>query len=292
MGKVQTFLGLRKTQFLCYTSPLMVYTAKLVIRDIVTAKPNQLIYEVANAMKERNTGSVIVAEQGNKPVGIFTERDLCRKVVANGLDVLKIRASEVMTKNIISINAADPIERAFEALAAGRFRHVPVIEKQEVVGMVSLSDLAKLLCTKLEIFTTKNNAKMSYTARLLLRDVVTVDPYEFVFKAANIMKERNTGSVIVAQEGTKPLGIFTERDLCRNVVAGGLAPLSTKISAVMNKTIVSIDVSDPLEKAFEILAAGQCRHVPIMEGEEVAGMVSLTDMVKLLHTKWSANSSS
>lgn len=123
----------------------MAYTARLLIHEVVTVKPSATAAEAARVLKASNIGAVIVAETGAKPLGIFTERDLCRRVVADGLDPAKTAVSAVMTKDVLSVDASDPLDRVFEQLSDGRFRHLPITEGGNVVGIVSLTDLAKVL---------------------------------------------------------------------------------------------------------------------------------------------------
>lgn len=122
----------------------MAYTAKILIRDVVTAGKNDSVSQAARLMKKANVGCVIVTE-GKKPVGIFTERDLLNRVVAEGLDPAKIPLAKIMTPSPVTIDAAKPLDQVFNLLAEGRFRHVPITDDGELVGIVSLSDLAKVL---------------------------------------------------------------------------------------------------------------------------------------------------
>ena len=122
---------------------------------------------------------------------------------------------------------------------------------------------------------------MTQTAKALMKDVVCVSPKDTVSKAAKIMKKANIGSVFVG-EMAEPMGIFTERDVTRRVIAEGLDPAKTKVDSVMTKKLVSVDSSEPLEKVFECLAKGQFRHLPVTEGGKVVGILSLTDLVKVL----------
>lgn len=122
----------------------MPYTAKLLIRDVVAVKPNQTVQDVAKVMKKANIGSVVVGDKA-KPQGIFTERDVSRRVVAEGLDPAETPVSAVMTKKLISVDAAEPLDKVFEVLSDGKFRHLPITDRGEVVGIVSLTDLGKVL---------------------------------------------------------------------------------------------------------------------------------------------------
>lgn len=122
---------------------------------------------------------------------------------------------------------------------------------------------------------------MSETAKVLMRDVVSVPPGTTVTEAAKLMKKSNIGSVFVGDK-QRPDGIFTERDLARKVVAEGLDPHTTTVADAMTRKLVTVESSEPLSAVFRCLAKGQFRHLPITEGGRVVGIVSLTDLAKIL----------
>jgi CBS domain-containing protein len=122
---------------------------------------------------------------------------------------------------------------------------------------------------------------MSDTAKVLMRDVVSVPPETTVAEAAKLMKKSNIGSVFVGDK-ERPDGIFTERDLARKVVAEGLDPRTTTVADAMTRKLVTVESSEPLSSVFRCLAKGQFRHLPITEGGRVVGIVSLTDLAKVL----------
>lgn len=122
---------------------------------------------------------------------------------------------------------------------------------------------------------------MPLNAKLLIRDVRTVAPGDSVLDAAKIMADSNIGSVVVV-EMQRPVGLFTERDLVQRVIAKGLEPKATKVSQVMTSRPVTVESTEPLDKVFERLAEGKFRHLPVTEGGKVVGIVSLTDLTKVL----------
>ena len=122
----------------------MAFTAKLLICDVVCVPSSQTVAEAAKVMKKANIGAVIVGSMG-KPEGIITERDILMRVVAEGLEPAKTRVAEVMTKQLITVDAGAPLDKVFERLAQGSFRHLPITDSGKVVGIVSLSDLSKVL---------------------------------------------------------------------------------------------------------------------------------------------------
>jgi len=114
---------------------------------LVTASPNASIYEAAKKMAQHNVGSVVVVDQNNKIIGIFTERDLV-KAVANSID-LNTELEKVMTKNPITIDYDEYIEKAILIMRENNIRHLPVVNKEgKFIGMISLRDLSKMLTTE------------------------------------------------------------------------------------------------------------------------------------------------
>lgn len=122
---------------------------------------------------------------------------------------------------------------------------------------------------------------MAHTADILKKSVVSISPKDSVAAAARVMKEKNIGSILVGDPAT-PSGIFTERDIARRVVADGLDPRKTPVSAVMTKKFVTVESHESLERVFACLAKGQFRHLPITEGGKVVGIMSLSDLAKVL----------
>jgi len=120
------------------------YKAKLLQCDVVTVSPEETIQNVARLMRKKRIGSVIVTE-GEKIVGVFTERDLANKIVPDGVDCKKTAVSEHMTREPLTVDREEPLQKVFELLSRRRFRHVPITDDGKPVGMVSLSDFAGVL---------------------------------------------------------------------------------------------------------------------------------------------------
>ncbi|MFA5141229.1 MAG: CBS domain-containing protein [Elusimicrobiota bacterium] len=122
----------------------MEHTAALLVRELVTVAPGQTVRDVVRLMKSKHVGCVIVTE-GGKVAGIFSERDLVNRVVGEGLDPSSTAVSRVMTRDPVVVGVAQPLEEVFAVLARRRFRHVPIVDGDRPVGMVSLSDFAAVL---------------------------------------------------------------------------------------------------------------------------------------------------
>lgn len=108
-------------------------------RPLITINENATVFDAAVLMAENKVGSLIV-EGHELLVGIFTERDLLSKVVAAGKEVKTVLIKEVMSRNIVGIEADKPLCHALHLMHQYNFRHVPVFENGNVIGIVSARD--------------------------------------------------------------------------------------------------------------------------------------------------------
>jgi CBS domain-containing protein len=108
-------------------------------QQIVTASENTTVSEAATLMKQSKVGAIMVVEEG-RLMGVFTERDALFRVLAEGRDAQTTRLAAVMTANPQTIGADKPFGHALHMMFEGGFRHVPVVEDEKPVGMVSSRD--------------------------------------------------------------------------------------------------------------------------------------------------------
>src|SRR5580765_4595253 len=108
----------------------------------VTASPSELISEAAARMRDRGVGSVIVCD-GTRAIGILTERDLVR-FAASGADASATKVSEWMTEDPDTVASTVEVTEAWRSLAEHKYRHIPVVDDNELVGVVSMRDLMRI----------------------------------------------------------------------------------------------------------------------------------------------------
>ena len=111
------------------------------------------------------------------------------------------------------------------------------------------------------------------------REVWTVGPQETVFHALEEMANRNIGAVLVV-EGGALLGIFTERDYARGVVLEGKRSRDIGVSDVMTPSAITVRESDTVPRCMELMTDNFVRHLPVIEGGALVGIVSIGDVVK------------
>lgn len=120
----------------------MVPVKRVMARNIVTVDKQATVMEVAGVMEAKNVGSVLVVDKGNGEfVGIVTERDIVRKVVAKGVDGSSYLVKGVMSSPLVTIESTRTIFEAGDLMDQKKVRHLAVTEGNAVVGVVSIRDL-------------------------------------------------------------------------------------------------------------------------------------------------------
>jgi CBS domain-containing protein len=109
--------------------------------------------------------------------------------------------------------------------------------------------------------------------------VHTTDPKATVLHAVEVMCGKKVGSLLVI-EGGAPVGIITERDLMTDVVLARRDPAATRVEEVMATDVVCVDPSTPTEEAMAIMTEKRCRHLPVVEGTKIVGVISIGDLVR------------
>mgnify|MGYP001102586169 CR=1 FL=1 len=110
--------------------------------------------------------------------------------------------------------------------------------------------------------------------------VVTVKPGTSVSDAAKILAEKRIGTVVVSSTGTSLEGILSERDIVRELGARGASCMSDKVDDYMTTTLVTCTQSEDAVQVLEKMTEGRFRHMPVMDGDTMVGLITLGDAVK------------
>jgi CBS domain-containing protein len=101
------------------------------------------VAQIAQQLGARRIGSVLVMADTDTVAGIVSERDLVRAVSQHGTAALDLAARQVMTRDVVTCHPDDSIDHVMEMMTTGRFRHVPVVDRGELLGLVSIGDVVK-----------------------------------------------------------------------------------------------------------------------------------------------------
>ena len=121
------------------------------------------------------------------------------------------------------------------------------------------------------------------TLKMLLkdkgRDVWSVQPDNTVLDAIKLLAEKDIGALLVLKDD-KPVGIFTERDYARSVYLKGKSSLDTLVRDVMVSPVICVKPDQSVNECMALMTTKRFRHLPVMDGDELIGMVSIGDLVK------------
>jgi CBS domain-containing protein len=111
-------------------------------RQVYTTRKSATVAEAVREMNDKGVGALVVTEAG-RIVGMFTERDVLRRIVDADRDPALTKVAQVMTRNPVTIDIGARVDEAMAVMTERRFRHLPVMDHGEVVGMISIGDVMR-----------------------------------------------------------------------------------------------------------------------------------------------------
>lgn len=111
--------------------------------------------------------------------------------------------------------------------------------------------------------------------------VLTIERQATVIDAIRTMSQANIGALVIVEDG-RPVGIFTERDYLRKIALEGRSSRDTRVEEVMSSPLITVPSAESSRSAMEKMTECRCRHLVVVDGKEMTGIVSLGDLVKHL----------
>ncbi len=111
--------------------------------DVVSVAPTATVADIAEIISTRRIGAVVVLDEQRRLLGIVSERDVVKALAAHGAGVLAVTAEQLMTREVITADRQTTLNQALQIMDAGYFRHLPVVEDEVVIGIISVRDVVK-----------------------------------------------------------------------------------------------------------------------------------------------------
>ena len=127
---------------------------------VFTTTSDKSLLDIAKLLQQHGIGCIVIV-RGDKIAGIVSERDLLRAIGQAGPEVLEQPVSDFMTKTVITAREADTVDQLMAEMTRRRFRHMPVVEKDRLIGLISIGDLVKIQISEIEMEAA---ATREYTA--------------------------------------------------------------------------------------------------------------------------------
>ena len=236
-------------------------------KGVVTVMQDTSVEKAIKAMDEHNIGSVVVLDSLG-PCGVFTERDLLTRILAREKEPRSTTIAEVISPRFPSIGASETLEQAAAAMIDRKSR-LMVFEGAELVGVVTPTDVIRVLRGAGDDFSI---------LKVISTRVVAVLPETPMDVVVKMMHEMRIGSVILAEDG-QWVGIFTERDLVKRVLAPRRR-LDTLVKDVATKPLVTASPGILGREAAGIMALHGFKRLPLMLESEGIGIVTARDVVE------------
>src|SRR5690348_17057775 len=249
--------------------------SEIMTTQLTKAPVSASIFDVMQTMIAEDVGRIIVTDD-EVPVGIFTEKDVVKRVVNAGLDPRKESIKKVMTSPIRAVREETHIIEAFGKMYRGKYRHLLVRGKRgKIVGIVSMR---RILGLAVELGQGMSETKT--LGSLVSGGALSVDETSSVYETIDLMIQKGVASIVVSAAG-KPRGIFTERDVLKRVAAKGIDTKKTQVKQVMTSPLVTMPETALIGEALTEMYRRDIRNLPVVEpGGELIGIVSMPDILQ------------
>jgi len=243
-------------------------------KEVVTISSSTSVFDTAKRMAEAGISCVVVVD-GDRVVGILSERDLLRTVAGPMADLRRVAVVQVMSSPVQSVSPALSILTASRILEARKIRRLPVMDGKQLVGIVTQTDITRGLITLIPLRCISD---------IMTREVATVAIDATVADAASIMATKRISCVVVMRQD-EPVGIMTEKDMIRRVVTAQRTPSQTRVSEVMSSPITIVPPDYSVLGVCKKMDALHLHRLVVMEAGKVCGIVTQTDIMRAIRAE-------
>jgi len=246
---------------------LCLETRDVMNTKVVTISPEETVAVACRIMAEKNISCIVVTDNKNV-IGIFTERDLLKKVVAKKRDFAAVRIAEVMSSPVVWIPSKMSVFEASKIMGKKNIKRLPVIENEQLVGIITQTDMIRALTS---------SGLWRSVEDVMNRNVAVFPKNKMVVEAAKVMASHNISCVVVIEKN-EVVGILSERDFIKKIAALQKDPSCTKIEEVMTSPVKSVPPDCSVFHANWIMQQMNIRKLVVMKDKKLCGIITQTDL--------------
>lgn len=135
-------------------------------RDVYSVRQNAPVFEALELMAEKNCGALVVLDEADKLAGVISERDYARKVILHRKASIDTPVSDIMTADVVTVNEGQTLDQCLAIMGSRNIRHLPVVDRQAVVGVLGMGELVTLKMQEkehqIQDLTTYINGNLAY----------------------------------------------------------------------------------------------------------------------------------
>lgn len=248
---------------------------EIMTTELVKAPVAATVFSVMESMVVNDVGRIIITDD-DVPVGIFTEKDVLKRVVGTQIDAKSTNIRTVMTAPVRAVRDETLIVDAFARMYRGRYRHLLVRGRRgKIVGIVSMR---RILNIAVEL--GQGISETRTVGDIATASVVTVDESATVDAAVNLMNRQSLTAVVVTAVG-RPAGIFTERDVLKRVATVEMDRQKTPVKQVMTAPLVSMARNALVGDVLAEMSRRDIRNMPVKsETNELVGLIAMPEILQ------------
>jgi signal-transduction protein with cAMP-binding, CBS, and nucleotidyltransferase domain len=249
--------------------------SEIMTTNLTKAPVTSTIFEVMEMMVAEDVGRVIITDD-EIPVGIFTEKDVLKRVVNAKIEPRKTAIKNVMTAPARAVREETHIVDAFGKMYRGKYRHLLVRGRRgKIVGIVSMR---RILNLAVELGQGLNETKT--LGDIAAPAIVSVDQSAMIHETIELMNTKSVSAVVATGAG-KPSGIFTERDVLKRVATKEINVKQTPIEQVMTAPVITMPQSALVGDVLVEMSRRDIRNMPVSgDGGELTGIVSMPEILQ------------
>lgn len=243
-------------------------------RDVAAISPQSTVISAVRIMSNNKISCLIVTDNGRLS-GIVTETDILKKAVAGGNDFRKMIVEQIMSSPVRSIPRDLSVMEISKIMETENIRRLVVLEDERFIGIITQTDMIQAL------------ASYSFSqevSQIMSSNVAVITSSASVKEAAELMASKDI-SCLVAMEKDAVVGIFTERDLLKRIVAMKRNPAQTRLKKVMSSPVVTVSSDCSVLSANKLLERIGIRRLVVMDDETLRGVITQTDILKAIKNR-------